>query len=74
MRQDDDEKEKVNARDQLQSGENFRCPKIKLYLVRCFNCGDAQKGTENYLHCIPEGRCGFCGWREVIVESEYNHV
>lgn len=42
---------------------NFRV-NGKLYLVRCFNCGDPERGRENYLPRVASGECAFCGWFE----------
>lgn len=35
----------------------------KLFLVRCFACGDSF-GRENWAMAVSRGTCAFCGWRE----------
>ncbi len=42
---------------------NFRY-KGKLFLVRCFVCGDKERGKENWAPAVAEGRCAWCGWNE----------
>lgn len=33
-----------------------------LFLVRCFVCGDKDRGRENYLPSVATGTCAWCGW------------
>jgi hypothetical protein len=42
---------------------NFR-KNGKLYLVRCFVCGEKERGVENYLPWVATGVCAWCGWHE----------
>jgi hypothetical protein len=45
-------------------GPNFRGEGGKLYLVRCFACGDSERGRENYGPAVSSGTCAWCGWSE----------
>lgn len=49
---------------------NFRDDDGKLYLVRCFACGDSEYGKENYMMAVASGQCAWCGWKEETKEGE----
>jgi len=36
----------------------------KLFLVRCFACGDKEQGRENWAPAVASGQCAWCGWKE----------
>jgi hypothetical protein len=42
---------------------NYRDKDGRLYLVRCFACGDSY-GRENWEFAVARGTCAYCGWME----------
>jgi len=46
-----------------EQGANFRGKNGKLYLVRCYACGDKDgRGRENWAPAVASGTCAWCGW------------
>ena len=50
---------------------NFINKDRKLYLVRCFMCGDLERGRENWAPAVASGQCAWCGWspRQDIIDA-----
>jgi hypothetical protein len=46
---------------------NFRDENGKLFLVRCFACGE--HGRENYAMVVAKGECAWCGWKEEVCDA-----
>jgi len=46
---------------------NWRTEDGRLYLVRCFACGDSLRGRENYAMSVPSGECHNCGWKATLI-------
>lgn len=49
---------------------NFVGDDGEFYLVRCFCCGNKERGTENYGPAVSSGECAWCGWSREKVEGK----
>ena len=59
------ELEQINIGIDQEKGANFRDSKTgKLFLVRCYACGDPEYGRENHMSAVAGGYCAWCGWSE----------
>lgn len=52
----------ITREEQLKNKANFLDKNGKLFLVRCMNCGDSERGRENWIVAVANGECAWCGW------------
>ena len=54
----------VNKSANQEQGANYRNKDGTLCIVRCYACGDSERGRENHMMAVASGYCAWCNWSE----------